>query len=136
MSDYKLKAKGVSFHNHAMCIIDFIKQDETYKLTIILFGGKRNKDFLSSFLYLNILLSYQDSKILSLSIDENLIDKNEIKLINVQEKSMEQFSEFGYECVLNSKNEPIIIIIGGPSTKTDIHLFNCVTHELSRQPQV
>ena len=79
---YRLKTEGVSFHSHGMCIIDFIEQEssedklyQTYKLKIILFGGGYNKDFLSSVLYLDVLLSCVDIKVLSLSIDENLIDK-------------------------------------------------------------
>ena len=78
---YTLKTKNISFIFHGMCIIDFVKQEspkdklyQTYELKIILFGGQLNNDFLSSFLYLDVLLSYQDDKLDSISIDEKLID--------------------------------------------------------------
>ena len=147
---YTLKTQHVSFYGHGMCIIDFIKQEssqdklyQTYKLKIILFGGIHNKDFLSSFLYLDVLLSYQDNKVLSLSINENLIDKKKIKLININQNTInnKRYFHFGFECVFNSKNEPIIIIIGGwdgynDTIKKDINLFNCVTNELTRYQKV
>ena len=147
MHKYTLKTKDISFMFHGMCIIDFIKQTspknelyKTYKLKIILFGGSANKNFLSSFLYLNILLSYKDFSFVNLSIDENLIGRNKIKLTNMnwnQAKENGWFC-FGFECILNDKNEPLIIIIGhdGESMSKNIHLFNCVTHELTRHEKV
>lgn len=34
---------------------------------------------------------------------------------------------FGFECIFNCKNEPIIVIIGGYNDcAKNIHLFNCV----------
>ena len=160
--EYTLKTEDVSFKYHGMCIIDFriVQQEssdsqdrnklyhdqQTYKLKIILFGGIRNQDFLSSFLYLDILLSYManDEKfdLISLSIDENLIDKNQIKLMNtncnVDKIPQNKFFTFGYQCILNYKNEPVIVIIGGQNDtiKRDIHLFNCVTFEFTIKKQV
>ena len=147
--EYTLKTKGVSFHRHGMCITNFIQQksqqDElyhTYMLKIILFGGDENKDFLSSFLYLDVLLSYisNDAKyqLVSLSIDENLIDKNKIKLVNMNTKTIpNSYEAFGFECVFNSKNEPIVIVIGScGSGSKDICLFNCITHELTLKKRV
>ena len=144
---YTLKTKHVSFKGHGMCIIDFIKQEsahaqdescQAYKLKIVLFGGSRNKDFLSSFLYLDASLSYisddKKFKLVSLSIDENLIDKKKIELINMNKTTMKKYYDFGYECVLNCKNEPIIIIIR--RAEENIHLFNCVTYKLIEHQQV
>ena len=145
MHEYTFKTKGVSFMEHGMCIIDFIKQEsahsqdklyETYKLKIVLFGGSRNEDFLSSFLYLDILLSYQDIKLISISIDENLIDKKEIKLINTDSTKETIRYNFGFECFSNWKNEQLIIIIGGANNARNIYLFNCVTHELTCHQKV
>ena len=156
MNEYKLKTKDILFWNHGMCIIDFIKQEslkdelyQTYKLKIVLFGGTWNKNILSSFLYLDILLSYvsndkSKNKIINLSIDEKLIDENKIRLRNINHeeiKNAPKWYDFGFECILNVKNEPIIVIIGGCDglvklLSRNIHLFNCVTYELIRQTQV
>ena len=146
--EYTLKTPLVSFLFHGMSVINFIKQESsknelypTYKLKILLFGGYRNKDFLSSFLYLDILLSYisnqEKYQLGCLSIDELLIDKNEIKLINMIKKKEKRWCNFGFECFLNDKNEATIVIIGGnDTTMRNIHLFNCVTYELTRKQTV
>ena len=143
LHEYTLKTKKVSFFFHGMCIIDFIKQEssknesqQTYAFKIILFGGfYKQRDFLSSFLYLDILLSYQDIELSSISIDENLIDKNEIKLINTNATQETRRYNFGFECIVNSKNQPVIIMIGGNKSQS-IYLFNCVTYELTRHDKV
>ena len=94
-------------------------------------------DFLSSFLYLDVLLSYQDIKLLSLSIDESSIDKKKIKLINANStKENTKRYNFGFECVVNDKNEKLIIMIGGRKRARNIDLFNCVTYELTCHQQV
>ena len=36
---------------------------------------------------------------------------------------------FAYECILNSKREPVIIIIGGHDNETNVSLFNISTQE-------
>ena len=167
MCEYNLETKGVSFFDHGMCIIDFIKQQEsilsnssnnaytcnkygTYKLKIVLFGtessGEQKKNFLSSFFYLNVSISYTSNKkshqLVSLSIDENLIDQSEIKVKHVQtadktSADIEHWYGFGVECTLNCRNEPVVIIIGGwDQLKRSIHLFNCVTYEFTCYKQV
>ena len=161
----KLATQDVSFINHAMCVIDVdtvtvIKQDsiasknksaEKHKVKIILFGGDGNRDSLSSFLILDIVLSYsydcKDKKSLPLikvSINEHLVDKSSIRLKNITEdEDGHQVNtkyyypcDFGYTCIWNSRNEPILMIIGGLHTERDIHLFNCVTYEFTRKSQV
>ena len=146
MHTYILKTKNVFYCYHGMCIIDFIiiEQEQsykTYKLKIVLFGGSENKnyDFFSSFLYLDIILSYKGITLINLSIDEILIDKNEIKLINMNEKTENQkiWCRFGFECILNDKNEALIVIIGGnKSISRNIHWFNCSTYQLTQHEQV
>ena len=143
---YMLNANGILFYKHGMCVIDFVQQEspkdksyQTYKLKIVLFGGLRRKDFLSSFLCLDIVISYISNdkkfKLVSLAIDDNLIDKKKIKLINMNENTIDYYFSFGFECIVNSKNEPVIIIIGGNDSRC-IHLFNCVTYELTRHQEV
>ena len=80
---YTLKTSNISFIQHGMCIIDFIKQEssqnelhQTYTFKIFLFGGYNNR-FLKSFLCLDVLLSYQDVTLVDLSIDEK-----RIKIVN------------------------------------------------------
>ena len=165
MHEYSLKTQDVAFLNHNMCLIAFTKHTkrakdrkekynkdddddeshDTYKLKILVFGGHMNTDSLSSFLFVDILLSYSfvgDKRYSQLvSVDEHLIDKSSIKLNNV---SLDEITgkwdgyHCGSTCVLDSKNEAIIVIVGGKfgTMERDIHLFNCVTHELTRKEQV
>ena len=157
----------VSFERHGMCIIDFIDinksisnagddyinddelfQKYKYKIKIVLFGGC-NEYILSSFLFLDITLScsiIQPTR-LKLSIDDNWLGKNEITLNNIDTNKVKEqvWHDFGYDCLFNSKNEAIIVIIGGSSGKVadtgckmekDIHLFNCKTYQLTCIKQV
>ena len=160
---YQLETDGVAFNNHGMVVIDFKlikpkqklnKQNDNnnnhinnykYKLKILLFGGYTNKDILSSFLFLDVLLSYDDdvndkvenSCNIILSIDENLIDYNLIKLINFDEKKrLKQWYNFSCQCFFNDKNEAVIVTIGGNYVFRQIYLYNCVTHELTRKDKV
>ena len=126
----KYKLKIGYWKCDGMCVIHFIEQDK--------FGcGYCNLDFLSSFVFLDVLLSYKGIKIINLLIDENLIDKRKPTLITMQGR----YYYFGFECVFNSKNEPTVIIISGRDLNNhnknqDIYLFNCVTHELTVKKQV
>ena len=155
IQQHKLKTRDVSFYGHGMCIIDFIQEKssqqqsqngshKTFKLKVLLFGGHSNRYSLSSFLYLNISLSYVSNermfRFVSLSIDENLIDDNNIKLINTIKKPYlaREYQGFGFQSIVNSKNEKIIIMIGGngPTMLKNSHSFNCSTNELIRHENV
>ena len=147
---YKLKTENISYVAHGMSIIDFREEscyDQRYKIQLILFGGWNNC-ILSSFLHLDILLSYTWNLIeksiqhKNISIDEKLINRNLIKLNNIDPKQMEYtWCRFGFECIMNDKNEAIIIMVGGnayiPNANgTNIHLYNCATHELECKQNV
>ena len=151
---YKLKTNNIEFICHGMCVIKCVKHESgigtgiakqnayvTYKLKIVLFGGKNNP-ILSSFLLLDIFMSYvvkeKTYQLVKVSINENLIDKKEIKVKNSSYNLLgEEWKYFGYQCVYNDKNEPIIIVIGGShKIKRDIYLFNCLTYEISCKEQV
>lgn len=149
---------------HGMCVIDFISNeaskinkdddyDETQKIQIILFGGKAN--FLSSFVMLDVSLSYRYVNVVKNNcklsqrefvdawVNERSIDKDEIKLKNIDLSLIEDAScyGFGYQCFVNSKNETIIVIVGGTQTgkwtmSRRIHLFNCANMELTVTEQV
>ena len=76
---------------------------------------------------------------ITLSIDETLIDKNDIALSNCNKSEMQEtqkswWRNFGFECMLNDRNEPIIVMIDDLNPLAqDIHLFNCVTHEFTEK---
>lgn len=114
----------------------------TYNVKIMLFGGDENRGFLSSLLELDILISYMyESKdnscnIGRVTIDEKLMNKNKIELENMDKISCEYWYRFGFECILNWKQEPIIIIVGGYQMEKSIHLYNCVTKQLICKDQV
>ena len=160
MHEHHLQTKCVFFSDHEICVIGLTKEakdgkdgkdengecnkhDETYKIKILAFGGGHiNQDFLSSFLILDILLSYSFSgdKLSSqlISVDEHLIDESCIKLSNMDQLVIKRNRKDGFRstCVLNNKNETTVIMFGGETNGKDVHLFNCVTYELTRFEQV
>ena len=110
MARYILKTKTVDFFSHGMSIIDFVRvkqqlefsnktkdaddvEVQTYTFKIILFGGCANKHFLSSFVYLDVLLSYVSNenyyKLVILSIDEYIHDKRDIKMKHISRSERE-----------------------------------------------
>ena len=158
--EHKLKLKlGIEFQNHGMCIIYFIKQkslkkDELYQnygLRIALFGGER-ASILSSFVFLDVMLSYANTsqtdcnsislKLFKVSITEHLIDRNKIKykLSNkIGNIRWCKWSNFGFKCVLNCIKQPIIVMFGGDGYRgmnKSIHLFNCDSLELTSHTRV
>ena len=175
---YKLKTKSLDYEDHGMVCTQFKQEkisDEIelgntmVELEIILFGGFNNVCFGKSLLKINIKLTYNDdySNISnstsvsdnrkddmekSLEIKETLLQYNNIKCINF-DKNLSVldgvFDRFGYQCIFNSKNEGVIIVIGGRhnidhylhgseirSRKSGkkgsrmLHLFNAVTNEM------
>ena len=73
----------------------------------------------------------------SLSINEMLLDENKIKLKNMNDIKVKKWYDFGFECVVNCRNDVIIMVIGGGyRMRRDIHLFNCTTNELTCKDQV
>ena len=144
----RLKARNVGYLRHGMCIIDFIEDKKSlndytsrFKFKIILFGGRdAHNGVLSSFLYLDVWLPYSfkhKSYLMDdLFINEQLISKRQIKLKNTEKIQEYEWSGFGLEVTHNSKNHPVIVIIGGYQMGKDIHLFNCVTHELAIKRKV
>ena len=74
-----------------------------------------------------------------MSIDEYFIDKSDIQLKDISRSQIEnqEWFNFGFESVLNWKGDPVIVFFGGNGERMrDIHLFNCVTHELRRKTNV
>ena len=145
---YNFKTQDVKYICHGMEIIDFVKlksdeklkKSEKYKFKLILFAGMKNYDILSSFLILDIVLSYISNKfkfkLIKVCIDENLVDKKCIKLKNIKELKTTHILRFGYQKILNDKNETVLIMIGGDGTGTSIHLFNCNTKEFTCKDNV
>ena len=56
----------------------------------------------------------------------------------MQKKPKKVWGNFGFEYILNGRNESIIVMIGGNNEilTQDIHLFNCVTHEFTTKKNV
>ena len=168
LHEYELKTKNVFFERHGMCCIDYKQEKSAKKLSyyvkILLFGGYQNKDVLSSFVLCDIVLS-SDPDSLSLddndwhdqmicekiSIKEQLIDKNLFKLknVNIEKHEKWKWMDFGYKCLVNSKNETVIMIVGDyrqleksvythvqDTWKDNIILYNCVTHEIICKSEV
>ena len=104
----------------------FEKSENNIEFDIVLFGGT-NGDFFKTFLYLNIFINFDrnSNTIVSIKVNENLIDSNDIKKRYFDRKGNDIINDidididnnslyaFGYECIINSNNESVIIIIGG-----------------------
>ena len=123
IKEYKMKKSNVWFESHGVCCIDC--KENSFKL--VLFGGMY-ETFLSSFLILDCQLklglaarSGDESQV---TVKETSIDENDIELSvlcenkyeNVAEKSMiktMRWTCFSVECVMNRKNEAVIILCGG-----------------------
>ena len=167
LRSYKLKTNEITLHGHGMCVIDFKKikdgnakakakskakteakaanineLNQTYKIKIVVFAGDNNNS--STFVYLDILLSYNGINVANLSITETIklrntatdMDDNNDNDVDDHDTLAKKWEFFGFLNVLNCKQEPIVITVGGWKTKRgielkrSIHLFNCVTKEL------
>lgn len=138
IAKYQIQTPNVEYKGHGMCCIgmDVIhnasnskKQCFNYNIKIVLFGSFYGVKFLESFLLLNISINANYYTFLNginsscITCSENKIDfgidnhieYNDGKWINMDpnDKSLESLAAFGFECVYNSKQEPIIIIVGG-----------------------
>ena len=152
LCQYNLKNNKLCFKNHGMCCIDFktieTKDSKTYNTKIMLFGGNKNKNFLSSFLSCDISISYnyktkQSQLQKQISIKEHLVDHANNKLksklkskskhnINYNDVLNGTLYNFGYQCIFNSLNEAIIIMIGGYDSEcqNQVLMYNCVTQDI------
>ena len=93
---YKIKDETKQYSRHEMCLVEL----KYYCLADC------------SFLELSVKLQLNHEKlsIWDMKISEKVV--KEPKCLNFDLKSTKYYC-FGFECFLNSKNEPIIIIIGG-----------------------
>ena len=151
LHSYELKTDEFTMDDHRMCVIDFIKQEstaqdgkeeatnelhETYRIKIVFFGGDYKNS--SKLLFLDILLSYTGINVVDILITET-IEMKSSSTNNDDDGNLVKNHDpvlFGFVNVLNSKQEPIVITVGGKTTmsgtesKRSVHLFNCVTKEL------
>ena len=116
--------------SHGMSCISNCKLRKN--ITILLFGNMyninqpSNKSFTKLSINYNCNLSNKNNK----WIDNCNIIENKIQIKCDQNIFSCNNYWFGYNSVINEKNERIIIIIGGRNYSKDISLFNCVTNEL------
>ena len=122
-----------------------------YKFDLVLFGGYQNKSFGASFLNLNIILDtkkmiQRERKAESKSKSKRkLIDEKDYlqineEIINYSTKSFVMWrrglSSMGFESFKNSRNETIVMILGGQGLSQTYQkclvLVNTVTWEITR----
>ena len=159
LKKYQFKNEHIWYDCHGMVCtrLKVINGDESkLNFDLYLFGGWNvNKSFLDSFVKLNVTLSYYVEDFDSIGINNIINNSNgncsnykpkcdfEIKETKISVKDIKcnklNFSRyikwFGCQCVMNAKNEEIIIIIGGAASNNDvnksINLFNTVTHTMT-----
>ena len=124
---YQFSDKRLSYFAHGMCCIggtcsyDQDKKCNYKQWKILLFGnstGEIQISFFESFLLLNVEMDVDNNMMRIKRIEEELINfemDNKSKWINIdpQHEIFDNFLDFGYECIINSKGEAVIIIIGG-----------------------
>ena len=122
-------------HNYHGMICKFINKDKTggniIDIELLLFGGYR-KEFIELLIHFNF-----DSK---LNSNYELSDINELNFnnkIKIKQNKIEINPKYyistmiGYNTIINSKNERILLIIGGQSYNgKSILLYNCHTNQL------
>ena len=116
--------KNIGYINHGMCLISFrentaiANKQKTYFISVLLFGGKGNAPFESTFIRLDITVVIQDTdtdtdrgrKMVINKILESKIHKMDLFHLS---KNLLQLYHFSCHCVENKKNERIVLIIGG-----------------------
>ena len=131
--DKKYNCKTYAYH----CMICLLKNKNNIK--ILLFG--RGYTYSTNFTK-NIGDTFKEIEII---YNENINNINHINKFNIKIKSVENilipnsnyksnWFRFGYNTIVNSKNERIIIMVGGegnsPNNGKAIGLYNCVTNEM------
>ena len=133
--------KGYSYANHGMFLIDYKKIDDNrYHIKIQLCGGG-NFIFTNSFLLLNVDID--------LSVDafkkQNsvIVSQSKVKVTNKSNFDFNHLTwkSFSTQYVLNSKNELMIMMIGGmikncSTINKSIVFYNCQTKEIVNSTEV
>ena len=133
-----------------------------YRFKLVLFGGRMK--FLQSFVEFDVTLNVTSTKKLSqlqlkggdgsintgtdsedgsvidckLKVKEKIITSDEIicsKELTALQSNLNVWMSFGHGCIINSKNESIIIVVGGHEggawkSHLSIYLFNCTSKTL------
>lgn len=120
------------------------------KFKLIAFGGDARKCFLSSFVIFNVTFCYKYKicpnsnrklykKQPEITVVEKEIESTDIKCSNDKDAhllSISKWNSFGFGCIHNKQNEPIIVIVGGLTAynsnvfSKSICLFNTVTYKM------
>ena len=111
---YEIKDNTKDYRRHGMCLFECneLKDGKSINFQILLFGEWRiHEHFVGSFLELQVELelNYENISHSKLKISEKRVEN--VKCVNFDVAN--KYCNFGFECFLDSKNEPIIIIIGG-----------------------
>ena len=159
IKEYRMKKSNAWFESHGVCCIDC--KENSFKLVLL---GGMYETFLSSFMILDCQLKLSnykesassnscDNSNINISninryqiiVKETLIDENDIQLRmecenecqNVVNKSViktMKWTCFSVECIMNGKNEAVIIFVGGFDIQLNIKkwigLFNVTTKQL------
>lgn len=146
----KMQEPTPKYRNHGMCLIEYKKDITTtkkekeekeacayvvyvYRFKLLLFGGQSGS-FRDTLVIVDVCLSLS-------CIDG---EKSDMKLTKITGspmvvKSVDEsltFYSFGYECILNSKYEAIIVMIGGFGNEKCVSLFNVATKQLIHKAHV
>ena len=141
------KLENISYSYHGM----ICTKCKDLNIEILLFGGGRYEvKFPKSFTKLSIILNSDINLININDIDYSGMNENIIKSINHEKieninirlsknskKSIKEtvahtshYSQIGFNSIINSKNERIIIVIGGSNYNNQIVLYNVNTNTM------
>ena len=122
MKRHLIETKGLDYFGHGMCCtgLDIISKNGSryYKIKVVLFGSghrcDQRIDLWDSFLQVDITIDVNYGMI----VNENCVDIKEETLKVDQNYGgdrpyIDNLDSFGFECIFNSKQQPILVIIGG-----------------------
>ena len=139
MQTYKIKDNTKDYYGHGMCLTEcsqLSSNGKSWQCKILLFGGYNNYDFFSSFLELKIELTANAEAIgqTIINIWENSL--RQVKCVNLRPKNdfniTNRYWNFGFECLLNSRNETIIIMNAMGGGKDSLFEYNVLRNQLFR----
>ena len=145
---YDILTKECDYRGHGMCLIEYEynydkhKNKCDYRFKLILFGSdvyNCSTPFIETIVQFDVkisinLKSVDEKKMIIFECNENKIKCKDIECYNFTVNEELQF--FGYECVLNHKNQPIIMIIGGNDYEESISFYNVKKQKITKKDDV
>ena len=118
------KSRGVTQHNIPNFLESFVRCDVSFDYV---YKKKSNKD-----MYLSRTRNVYLYNVCDFTINVERINPNSFKMFknNIEDCAdiLDCWKYFSYQCVFNHRNEPVIIIFGGPYGSNDIYYLNCATN--------